>query len=138
MMLLRIHHCSIWVNVLSNLPAFLTNNSLYGFSSLLLSSILFNSMSASSSSFIAFLLIKLPNSTFLYTKFVCWGVKQSPCLKLFLLFPPGFWLIAKSVVEPLLPSISLNHLWSLSVLLLLHHHLCPSMRFVMSSVHCLG
>ena len=138
MMLLRINHCSICVKALFILPALLTFNSFYGFSSPLLSSILSNSASASNSSFIVFLLIKLPNSTFLYTKFVCWGVKQSLCLKLFLLFPPEFWLIGKNAAKPLLPSISLNRLWPLSVSLFLCHHLCPSMRFVMLSVCCPG
>ena len=83
-------------NVFSILQALLTINSLYGFLSPLLSSILSNSISGSSSSLIVSLLIKLPNSTFMYIKSVCQGIKQFPSLLPFLqsfillTFPPNF------------------------------------------------
>ena len=78
--------------VFSTLIALLTISSLYGFSSLLSSSILSNSTSESISPLIVSLLIKLPSSTFLYINiyFVCLGDQHLTFLVILLLTFPNF------------------------------------------------
>ena len=143
-MLLKIDYCSICANNGSIFSALFTFNSLHGFVSLLLSSILFNCLLCSISCYKVSILIMSPNSVFFENKSGMFPCQYSPMLGLSLFTsPPILGLRGKNVVRPFLPFISLNdlladfplnilylnHLTCLTLGLLLFAHL-PNLTFV--------
>ena len=104
-------HCSICVISGSILSVLLTISSLYGFVSLLVSSILPSCFSCSFSNCIVFVLIISPVSTFLYM-YLFWSlVKYYPTVGLSLFCPPILDSNGKNGVVSSLPFISLKSLY---------------------------
>ena len=108
-MLFSIDHCSICFKIGPIFSALFTINSLYGFTSPFVSSIILNSLSYSISCCNVSTLILLPDSTFLYTCLACSSVKYWLSLGLLqFTYPPTLVLKGKNMVGLFLPFISLN------------------------------
>ena len=118
-MLLSIDHCSICVKIGPIFSALFTINSLYGFTSLFVSSILLNSLSCSLSCQNVSVLIILPDSTFFYTCLACSSVMYWLFLGLLILTCPPILVLRGQNVEGLflpftgLNVLALDILWSL-------------------------
>ena len=137
-MLLKIDHCPICANSGSIFAALFMINSLYGFVSPLVSSILFNCLSCSNSFCNVSVLIISHDSVFMYTKLACSCLKYCPLLGWSLFIsPPTLGLRGKNVVKPFLPLRSLNDLLSDFVLNLLYcnHLVHLTLGVLMKFVH---